>query len=101
MSVRRNRWKFFRSAGCSNPFLTPSPIEKVSIRNPQEVAGGEVLQLFPMAEKPTAGEAKVVKDALPASGSKQGGNPAFRMMGESIQSLRVMLERRELVLVTD
>ena len=37
-----------------------------------------------MAEQPTAGEGKVVKDALPAAGSKQGGNPAFRMMGESI-----------------
>ena len=37
-----------------------------------------------MAEQPTAGEGKVVKNALPAAGSKQGGNPAFRMMGESI-----------------
>lgn len=38
-----------------------------------------------MAEQPTAGTAKVVKDALPAPSSKPGGNPAFRMMGESIE----------------
>lgn len=54
-----------------------------------------------MAEQPTAGEVKVVKDALPAPSPKSGGNPAFRMMGESIQSLPVTSERKKLVLVTD
>lgn len=64
-------------------------------------AGGEGILDFPMAEKPIAGETKVVKDVLPAPSSKLGGNPVFRMMGEFVQPLAVMLERKKPVLVTD
>lgn len=35
-----------------------------------------------MANQPTEGGPKVLKDALPASIPKSEGNPVFRMMGE-------------------
>lgn len=72
------------------------PSQKVLIGKLQEVQACIIqIPAFPMAEQPTVGETKVTKNALPVPGSKLGGNPALRMMGESISSLGVNIRKKE------